>query len=162
MNKQMLNAMKLIALTALILICLTACDTTKQVPVPQEMVGTWVGLGHHTLGSDFLNQKEIPFMLIITEKGTINGYVGDATIKKTVMQKTAWWLKLIGKEKYRSIVQLSGNIVNQESFHRSSGTLFFNTIGSDDMNCSFTTEGSQVTSNNMALPIKDIKLRHPD
>ncbi len=162
MTKQMYLSFKIFATTLILSFLLTSCSTSQQNAVPREMLGTWVGFGHHVLASEFLDQKEISVMLIITEKGNISGYIGDASIQKTELSKTPWWLRLIGNEKYRSIVQLSGNIVNQESFKREGGTLFFRKLGTDEMICDFTSIGSKVDSKNMALPIKNIVLRHPE
>lgn len=155
-----LNSIWILIFLAMLLVTITACDSTKQVAAPPEMVGNWVGLGHHLLSSEFLDQKEIPMMLTIDQQGNISGYLGDAGIVKTGLQKTAWWLRLLSKEKYRAVVELRGNIVNQESFKRDGGTIFFESLGTDEMICGFTSTGSKVNSENMALPVKDIKLRH--
>jgi hypothetical protein len=162
MTKSIKKIIMLVSLIAILLVTLTACSASQRVPVPQEMLGTWVGLGHHTLPSEMLDQKEIAMMLMIDDKGSIAGYIGDATIQKTTLQKTAWWLRLIGKEKYRAAIRLSGDIVQHESFHRDGGTLFFDKISQDNLVCRFTSVGSQVNSKNMALPLVDIELRHPE
>jgi len=146
----------------ILLFSFTACEKAAQVTAPADMAGTWVGLGHHTLTSEFLDQKEIPVMLIITQAGDITGYIGDASIQKTALQKTAWWLKLLGKAKYRSIIELRGNIVNNESFSRDGGTLFFQKFSPEAMICVFTSTGSQVDEKNLTITIKDIALRHAE
>jgi hypothetical protein len=162
MKKQTHNPVSYCLIVIVLLFALSSCSNSQQSAVPPEMVGTWVGLGHHLLAAEFLDQKQIPFMLIIGQNGELTGYIGDATIQKTSLQSSAWWLKLIGREKFRSKVLLRGNIVNKEGFSREGGTLFFNKFTADEIICNFTSIGSQVDANNMVLPIRDITLRHPE
>lgn len=152
----------LILLLITILFLFTSCDNNQNIKIPQELIGTWIGLGQHGLSSEYLDQKEVPFMLIISQKGILTGYVGDAAIMKANIEPSPFWLKMLGSEKFRAVLQLSGNIVNKESFKRDSGTISFKNISADELLCGFMTSGSKVDSKNMALPVNNIRLRHPD
>jgi hypothetical protein len=101
----------------------------------------------------------MPFMLIIEANGNVSGYCGDAVIAKTKLQKPAWFLSLVGQKKYRATFKLSGSIVTRESFNRDGGTLVIDKMEENEMYCTFKSTGSQTSSNNLALQIKDIVLR---
>lgn len=146
------------SLLLIVMLFLTACETSKQINSPQEMVGTWVGLGKNMMSNEFLDQREIPVMLIISEKGTIKGFIGDAQIDSAFLEKAPLWASIIGKEKFRSKFDLSGYIINKESFKRDGGTLLFQKITSDEIVCAFNSTGSNVSSDNLILPVKDITL----
>jgi hypothetical protein len=150
----------LIALT-LSLFFITGCDTVKEkVPKP-DMEGTWTGLGRTMLSNEYLNQREIPVMLIIEKNGYVTGYVGDASIMKTKLLKPAWWLALVGMSKYKAAFKLSGGIVSRESFSRDGGTITIESVKDGEMLCSFQSTGNQINSNNLALEIRDIRLTRP-
>jgi len=153
-----LNLILSVNLLLLILLLTTACNGNKQPVPPAEMVGTWVGLGRTMISNEYLNQREIPFMLSIEQNGTVTGYVGDSSMMKTKLEITAWWLRLIGKDKYRVAVSLNGNIVNRESFRRDGGTIVFESITDEELLCSFTSTGTQINTENLTLSVQDIKL----
>jgi hypothetical protein len=157
MQSKIVNRIAMVLLLVLML-AITACETSKQVNSPQEMVGTWVGLGKNMMSNDFLDQREIPVMLIISEKGTLKGYIGDAQIGSAFLEKAPIWSKLLGNEIYRSTFDLSGYIINRESFRRDGGTLLFQKISNDEIVCAFNSTGSKVSSDKLILPVKDITL----
>jgi len=179
----------IIGVMAVALLILSSCATSSDVKPPDNMIGTWAGLGRNTMSSEFLDQREVPFMLIISDKGTIKGYVGDAMIANALFEKTSLLKRFFNKAKYQTTFQLSGNIINRESFRREGGTLFFNKakyqttfqlsgniinresfrreggtlffnkISSDELLCSFSSTGSQVSADDLILNVKDIVLR---
>jgi len=149
----------IIGVMAVALLILSSCATSSDVKPPDNMIGTWAGLGRNTMSSEFLDQREVPFMLIISDKGTIKGYVGDAMIANALFEKTSLLKRFLNKAKYQTTFQLSGNIINRESFRREGGTLFFNKISSDELLCSFSSTGSQVNADDLILNVKDIVLR---
>ena len=146
----------------MILFCITGCETYKQATPPSEMVGTWIGLGRNQLSNAFLDQREIPVFISISDNGSIAGYVGDAGIEKTTLATPVWWFKIFSKSKYKTTFKLQGNIVNRESFRRDGGILVFEGFEDEDLICHFTSTGSQVNSQNMVLSVTNIKLHHPN
>jgi len=146
-------------LLIMILFVVSACETTAEAKPPAEYIGNWVGLGRTMISNEYMNQRQVPFMLIIEENGTVTGYVGDASIMKTKLNKPVWWLKLIGQKKYKASFTLSGNIANRESFHREGGTIHIDKMVDGELLCTFNSTGDQVSTNNLILTVKDIKLR---
>jgi hypothetical protein len=146
----------------LMLFLITACDTYKAKFPQDDYVGNWIGLGQNQLSNEFLDQREIPVFITISETGVLTGNIGDADIQKTTLKAPTWWMKLFTKNKYKASLRLVGNIVNRESFHRDGGTLTIEGFKEGDLICHFNSTGSQVNVKNMALSVTDIKLHHPN
>jgi hypothetical protein len=161
MSNFRITPLLIVAALVLMLFSVTACDSYKQAIPPTELTGVWVGLGQNKLGNEFLNQREIPVMLDISDKGVVNGFIGDADFPRTNLTSPAWWLKIFGKKGYRLDLTLTGNIVNRESFRRDGGILTLGRVKDGELLCHFTSTGSQVSSKNLILEIKEIKLHHP-
>jgi hypothetical protein len=161
MSKHKLISLLLLTLLAVSLLILTACESNKEAIPPPEMEGTWIGLGRVMLSNEYLNQREIPFMVTIEKSGKVTGYVGDAEIGRTTLQKSAWWLTLIGRSKYFTTFKLGGSIASRESFTREGGTITFDGFKEGDLLAHFESTGNQVNTNNMALEVRDIRFNHP-
>jgi hypothetical protein len=156
-----LNAVLLLAVTFLTLFIVTACETAQEtIPTP-EMEGTWIGIGKVMISNEYLNQRELAFMVEIAHNGNVTGYCGDATLLKTRLQKPAWFLGLIGKKKYSATFKLGGAIASRESFSREGGTITFDGVKDGEMLAHFVSTGSQVNSENLTLEVRDIRMAHP-
>ena len=158
MERIELRFITLIIVITCILFAFTACDKNKKLVPPSQMLGTWVGMGRVLISNEYLNQRQMPVMLVIEEDGTITGYIGDASIQQGTLLPAHWWQKLMGKEKYRSSFKLEGFIVNGEKFKRAGGNISFEKIGENELTCSFASDGSQVDSTNIVLTVGDIQL----
>ncbi len=158
MIKKKSSLVMTLILFAVIMFTFTACDPNKKLSPPSQMVGTWVGMGRVMISNEYLNQRQMPVMLIIEDDGIITGFIGDASIQKAKLQPANLFVKLFGKVKYVSAFKLDGSIVNRESFRRDGGTVEFENISENEITCSFKSEGSQMSSTNIELVVKDIKL----
>jgi hypothetical protein len=125
---------------------------------PQDLVGTWLGSGQHSLNEEYLGQKDISFELTFNSDGALTGRIGDASIVRTYITKSPFYMKILGKEKYRAEFEFDGKIVNNENFSRLGGTIIIRNISSTEIVCSFNSSGSKVKSDNLILPIKEIVL----
>jgi len=148
----------LVSMLLIALIMLTACDVTKEAKPPKEWVGRWAGLGKVTIPSEHLNQRQVAFMLVIDQNGDVTGYVGDASIARTKLLKSPWWLALLGQKSHKVVMRLDGNIVNRESFRREGGTLTLHKLENDELLCSFSSTGSHASIDNLILTVTEIKL----
>lgn len=140
------------------LFALTACSTAREAAPPTAYVGNWYGLGRVTIPSEYMNQRQLSFALVIEENGNVKGYVGDAFIERTKLMKSAWWMGLIGRKYHNASFSISGAIVTRESFRREGGTLTIHKLENDELLCSFNSTGSHASVDNLMLTVRDIKL----
>jgi hypothetical protein len=161
MHKHKVTSLVILSLMILSLIILTACESKKETVPKPELEGTWIGLGRVMISNEYLTQREIAFMVNIEKSGKVTGYVGDAEMSRSKLQKSAWWLALLGKGKYSVTFKLGGSIVARESFNRDGGTIIFDGFKDEELLAHFLSTGNQVSTSNLELEVRDIRLSHP-
>jgi hypothetical protein len=138
---------------------LAGCGKPSDAIPPAEMVGSWIGLGNITLSNEYLEQRELGFMLIINAEGGLTGYAGDAAIVATKLQKQGWLQRLMGNKALTATFVLDGNLIGREKFQRDGGTIVFKKSGNNELLCTFTSTGIPDSRENQPLTVESIRLR---
>jgi len=159
---KLIHSVQLLSLLLILtLFVISGCQAEPEFKAPKEYVGNWMGLGKIMLSNEFLNQRQLPFMLIIEENGSVTGYVGDASIIKTSLKKPTWWQKLTGKGKYTATFTLTGKLIENEDFARSGGTITFDGFDKKELLCHFISTGKTKGEGDPALVVEEIRLYQP-
>ncbi len=131
-----------------------------QISPPANYIGNWSGNGTNEIGVAECKLRTIAFNITIDADGHVTGFVGDAVITDGEFQRTAWYLRMFGREPFRIIFRLKGPIVAAEKFTRDSGSLYIGTTLGDHFPARFVSDTWQLGGESVVMPVNDILLAH--
>ena len=134
------------------MICATAATGTDTNP----LTGTWEGRSRIIVS--WCEQDSLSFALSVSEDGTVEGRVGDATAAAGRVARNNWFLVLLGNPDFIIEAELDGPIIRAENISRESIKLLVD-IDNDRLVGGFHTSGSKFGgSESMIMTGVDIEL----
>jgi hypothetical protein len=123
------------------------------------MVGEWRGDGDIMVPVEKCKQRKMQFGLTLGAQGRVSGYVGDAKITDGEFQKTAWFLRWMGKDDYRALIQMSGSMIENQNFTRKTAIITFRDITDDKFTGTYTSDPGRFGNESYVFKVANIQFK---